>query len=72
MWDTTLTNALTTLMNWYEQTIINDLINSQNKQDNDVLLSGVRGLLNSKDDQGNTLLHIAVSQNQLQASSLYS
>jgi ankyrin repeat protein len=65
-------DAFNILMNWYTQTRINDLLASQNKQDKYVLLSGVGDLLNSKDEEGNTLLHIAVSQNQPQASSLHS
>jgi ankyrin repeat protein len=65
-------DAFNILMNWYKQTKFNDEIASANKQDNDVLLSGVGDLLNSKDEEGNTLLHVAVSQNQLQASSLRS
>ncbi|KAE8055478.1 hypothetical protein FH972_012318 [Carpinus fangiana] len=65
-------DAFNILTNWYEQTWYNDMFASQNKQDKDVLLSGVRGLLNSKDEEGNTLLHVAVSQNQPKASSLRS
>ncbi|XP_059441860.1 ankyrin repeat-containing protein BDA1-like [Corylus avellana] len=59
-------DAFNILMNWYERTRFNDKLASHNKQDKDALLSGVGDLLNSKDEEGNTLLHVAVSQNQLQ------
>ncbi|KAE8055481.1 hypothetical protein FH972_012321 [Carpinus fangiana] len=57
-------DAFNILMSWYVKTRFNDVLASQNKQDKDVLLSGVAGLLNSKDEEGDTLLHVAVSQNQ--------
>ncbi|XP_059441856.1 uncharacterized protein LOC132174181 [Corylus avellana] len=57
-------DAFNILMKWYEKTRFNDVLASQNKQDKNVLLSGYGNLLNSKDEEGNTLLHIAVSQNQ--------
>ena len=63
-------DAFSILMNWYTHSRFYDMINSQKKHDKDILLSGVRGLLNSKDEEGNTLLHVAVYQNQPQASSL--